>query len=263
LHGIKYKIIFTIALFIICKNVFGVEVVLPDTSGEAGTFISIPVIVSDLTGENITGFIIKIGFNKDIIKPLGVNKNGTLSSGFNVVMNEDTTIKDQIFVAAASSAPITGGGILINFEFEILPNASGTTSLIFNECLLESMSGSPSVQLKNGSITVGNIPSGVIEKDYRNDIPMIFKLYQNYPNPFNPETVIEYDLAEEGEISLKIFNILGQEVRNLINSQQYPGVYKVVWDGRDNLGLELTSGVYFYRISVNKYCEIRKLILVK
>jgi len=99
-------------------------------------------------------------------------------------------------------------------------------------------------------------------------LPKIYKLAQNYPNPFNSNTVISYQLPVTSEISLKIYNIAGQEVRALVDTRQKPGYYKIVWDGRDNNGNSVNSGIYFCRIEVQTslgtkdYIETRKMILV-
>jgi len=94
-------------------------------------------------------------------------------------------------------------------------------------------------------------------------VPEKFTLKQNYPNPFNSETTIEYGLPITSEVSLKIFNILGQEVRKLAYVSQKAGSYRVVWDGRDNQGQEVASGIYFYGISANKFNKIQKMIMLR
>lgn len=75
-----------------------------------------------------------------------------------------------------------------------------------------------------------------------------FKLSQNYPNPFNPSTTISYDIKGAQNVTLKIYNTLGQEVKTLVNTRQNAGNYKVQWDGKDNAGKSVASGVYIYRL---------------
>jgi hypothetical protein len=93
--------------------------------------------------------------------------------------------------------------------------------------------------------------------------PHNFKLYQNFPNPFNPNTSIKYELNKSGKISLKIYNILGQEVRTLINTKQSQGIHSVLWDGKNNHGQLVSSGVYLYRLEAGEFVKTRKMILVK
>lgn len=79
-----------------------------------------------------------------------------------------------------------------------------------------------------------------------------YQLMQNYPNPFNPTTRIEYRVAASARVTLKIYNILGQEIRTLVNALQEPGVYSIEWNGTDTRGAEVAGGVYFYRLEVSE-----------
>ena len=90
-----------------------------------------------------------------------------------------------------------------------------------------------------------------------------FLLAQNYPNPFNAETVIRYNIEREGGVSLSVFNLAGQQIRHLVRDLRAPGVYQSVWDGRDERGLEMASGVYIYRLQVGDLIEARKLLLLR
>ncbi|MCX6173124.1 MAG: T9SS type A sorting domain-containing protein, partial [Ignavibacteriales bacterium] len=96
-------------------------------------------------------------------------------------------------------------------------------------------------------------------------IPMTYSLYQNYPNPFNPSTVISYTLPEIARITLKIYDVLGREVKTLINGEQPAGVYKLSWNGNNNLGSKVASGIYIYRIEAGsgKFIQTKKMILLK
>jgi len=94
-------------------------------------------------------------------------------------------------------------------------------------------------------------------------IPTSYKLSQNFPNPFNPSTNIAYSLKASGHVELSIFNILGQEVRQLVNEQQSAGNYTAFWDGRDNTGTTVASGVYFYRITSGDFSDIKKMVMMK
>ncbi|MFC1564985.1 beta-propeller fold lactonase family protein [candidate division KSB1 bacterium] len=94
-------------------------------------------------------------------------------------------------------------------------------------------------------------------------IPDVFFLKQNYPNPFNPETIIEFGIPESGNVVLKIYNTLGQEVRTLVNKEHEAGVFKMRWDGTNNLGKRVASGVYIYRLSANNKTEIKKMLLIR
>ena len=90
-----------------------------------------------------------------------------------------------------------------------------------------------------------------------------FALSKNYPNPFNHSTIIQYSLFERQHLTLKIMNILGQEVATLVDTQQSPGEYTVSWNGQDRFGNEVNSSVYFYRIQTPNKIVTHKMLLAK
>jgi flagellar hook assembly protein FlgD len=94
-------------------------------------------------------------------------------------------------------------------------------------------------------------------------LPDAFSLSQNYPNPFNPETVIKYALPEDCHVELLIYNILGQKVKTLVDEYQDSGFRMVHWNGRDDKGNELASGVYFCKITAGKYVEVKKMTVLR
>ncbi len=96
-----------------------------------------------------------------------------------------------------------------------------------------------------------------------------YELHQNYPNPFNPQTTICYYLPDLGyqpaEVELKIYNILGELVTLLVSERQYPGIHRVVWDGKNDKGEDSASGIYFYRLKVSgiEFVRARKMVLLR
>ena|GEM_PF-2100985 len=95
------------------------------------------------------------------------------------------------------------------------------------------------------------------------EAPVIFKLNQNFPNPFNSSTTIEFSVPEAGHVSLTIYNIMGQKVTELISSNTEPGIHSVVWDGRDENGMSVSTGVYVSCLQMGNKSEIRKMTLFK
>ena len=93
--------------------------------------------------------------------------------------------------------------------------------------------------------------------------PYSFHLDQNYPNPFNPDTRIRYELPQSSQVILKIYNILGQEVRKLVDRFQIAGAYSVVWDGKNEAGQQLSSGAYIYTLQSGNERRWRKMLLLK
>ena len=91
------------------------------------------------------------------------------------------------------------------------------------------------------------------------EIPTEYSLSQNYPNPFNPSTTIQYSLPEAGDVTFRIYNLLGQEVKTVFNNvSQTAGTHKIVFRAS-----ELPSGIYFYSFRVNDFAQIKKMILMK
>ncbi|MBW7995439.1 MAG: T9SS type A sorting domain-containing protein [Candidatus Glassbacteria bacterium] len=97
-------------------------------------------------------------------------------------------------------------------------------------------------------------------------LPKAFSLAQNYPNPFNPSTTIGYAIPEENRlmgVKLNVFNLRGQLIRTLVDQEQGPGTYNVNWDGTDERGRQIGSGVYFYRLVAGDFVSTRKMVVLK
>jgi hypothetical protein len=92
--------------------------------------------------------------------------------------------------------------------------------------------------------------------------PSLFKLYQNYPNPFNSNTIINYELKRKSSVDLKVYDITGKEVITIFKGINNPGKYKVLWDGLDNAGKEVSSGIYLYQLKVEKHIKSKKMFLI-
>jgi hypothetical protein len=94
-------------------------------------------------------------------------------------------------------------------------------------------------------------------------VPQEFSLFQNYPNPFNPETEIKYALPKDCEVQLVIYNVLGQKVKVLVDEHQIAGYKNIHWNGRDDKGKEVASGVYFYKLQAGDFSRSRKMLLLR
>jgi hypothetical protein len=94
-------------------------------------------------------------------------------------------------------------------------------------------------------------------------LPTDYNLFQNYPNPFNPSTIISYSIPKTNKVSLVIYDMLGREIRTLVNEIQNAGVQNVTWDGRNKAGVKVSSGTYIYRIEAGDFHMAKKMILLK
>jgi hypothetical protein len=115
--------------------------------------------------------------------------------------------------------------------------------------------------LKEAKIDISDLLTAVDETETQ--LPQEFILHQNYPNPFNPVTTIKFSVPHTSYLNLKIFDLLGREVKDLLNDEVRPGIHTIQWDGTDNNGQKVTSGIYIYKLSSNNFTSIKKLLLLK
>jgi hypothetical protein len=117
------------------------------------------------------------------------------------------------------------------------------------------------IHLKKILAFLGNLtdePTGVNPTGYA------YSLSQNYPNPFNPTTTINYTLRDQSDVSLRIYNVAGQLIRRLVEATKTPGeVHTATWDGRNDAGQPVSSGVYFYKLAAGGYVQTKKMVLLK
>ncbi len=106
-------------------------------------------------------------------------------------------------------------------------------------------------------------PVGIEDEAPNPTYPTSFTLYQNYPNPFNPETNIVFSVSQNTHAKVEVFTILGQKVRTVFDGKVTVGTHTVKWDGRDDYGRAVASGIYFYKLSVDKQTQTRKMILMR
>jgi hypothetical protein len=110
------------------------------------------------------------------------------------------------------------------------------------------------------TVEVVGTTTGVTKGDA---LPQTFELAQNYPNPFNPTTRIVFGLPRDGTVSIVIYNVLGQKVRTLINEARTAGRYEVNWDGRDEHGMPVGTGLYLYRLEAGQFSLVQKMLMLK
>ena len=94
-------------------------------------------------------------------------------------------------------------------------------------------------------------------------IPATFNLSQNYPNPFNPSTTISYSVPQNVRVKIIIYDMLGREVKTLVNAEQSAGVHQAVWNGDNNYGSKVASGTYIYRAVMGDNVSVKKMLLLK
>ena len=165
-----------------------------------------------------------------------------------IVSDGQITVANGLYNGTA----VSGGGDAVQFVFRVLREFEDNARFEIADGLVFDPS-----QLQNPAVV-----AGVLELQ---STPREFALHQNFPNPFNPDTTIKYDLAESADVTLQIYNVLGQVVRTLVASEaQNAGRYQIRWNGMDDRGVPVSSGIYFYQISADgKFSDVRKLMLLK
>jgi len=114
--------------------------------------------------------------------------------------------------------------------------------------------------LKDGK---GNAWSYTLTVKASSSLPIKTELYENSPNPFNPTTTIRFAIKDTGPVNLAVYNSLGQKVRVLADGPRSAGLHAVMWDGRDEAGRSVSSGVYFCRMQAGKYQQTRKMLFAR
>jgi hypothetical protein len=162
--------------------------------------------------------------------------------------NQDFSVDLSSFTLAA------GMGQMINISFT--PTQAG-----IREGFIRIVSNDPMRDTLD--VYVRGIGEGITGIGEKLGIPTKYAVSQNYPNPFNPSTTIYYELPRPSEVKLEVYNLLGQNVRTLINARQEAGRHQIVWDGKNDFGSPVASGIYIYRFQAGAYSKIMKMILMK
>jgi hypothetical protein len=158
--------------------------------------------------------------------------------------------KVTLMNAVINGDAATGDGSIVTVTFRVLSEFEDNARFEIAEGLVFDPKGLANPVVTLGALNVETTPTE-------------FSLLQNYPNPFNPETTIRYNLAETANVQLRIYNIVGQVVRTLVGERQAAGRYQVRWNGTDDRGVAVSSGIYFYQISAGKFQDVKRLMLLK
>lgn len=172
---------------------------------------------------------------------------------------EDAIISGAIIAVGAAIQGAAAAGIdLASAIDDSDHNFDGTNGrLIFevgNQCI-------PDMQTRVVTARFSN--ADVLEVAEEDALPAEFALHQNYPNPFNPSTSINFDIPESGNVTLTVWNMLGEQVRTLVASNMTMGSHSVQFDGLDDAGTSLATGIYLYRIEMSRFSATKKMLLMK
>jgi hypothetical protein len=230
----------------------GLELKLASARVLPGQPVQVDVTVSDAVDLKGYGFTLTYDAQKfELVEVTPGDDNLLTQGGVTPVFLEVTGPgKVQVANAISGEGSVAGSGTVAQFVF----NVKGE----FDDAVR--------FEIDNGILIDGDrLLNPVLTLDVLEiqTTPTEFALRQNYPNPFNPETTIKFDLAESGQVELRIYNMVGQVVRTLVDENQAAGRYSIRWDGRDDRGLTVSSGIYFYSLRADKFRAVKKLMLLK
>jgi hypothetical protein len=213
-------------------------------------------------GQNVERFLLRNKGNSNHwigITPEGVTNNwGGIGARVKVVSGSLSMIRDI-------QAGAGGGGAngYLRGQFGLGSNASVDSVIVFwPNGLVDRTTDIPAGVDRYYRFVEGQglVVVGIEDEGIR---PLVYSLSQNYPNPFNPTTTIKYKLPQMSDVKLVIYNILGQKVRTLIKRQVEAGAHSVVWDGHNDSGIQVATGVYIYRFEAGDFVRTKKMMLLK
>lgn len=236
----------------------GIEVRLSGGGGTPG-FLSAPLRIEMNNAQPVKGLQFNIADANDYLTLETVEAVGR-GTEFTFVGNEvdgDAMILGVNFDGEEIPA---GTGAILELTFQIASDAPmGDLNISVTDLIVATQGGVPLPS--NSEDYVFPLTVGVEDEL---ELPTAFELKQNYPNPFNPTTTISYSIPEASEVQVGIFNLLGQEVRSLATGEHQPGVYTAIWDGLNENGVRVESGVYIYRMSSSAgFTATKKLVMLK
>lgn len=239
-------------LEIIVADMAGNLFVLDNSSNNWGSFpvntgyaIESTPILADM---NIDG-------NQDII----FGDNEGLLHSMNISGNQTPNFPLQLHGGAITASPA-----IMSIDGSSRPDILVPSGNKYNCIDYKRAIGSVSWGFYKGNIRrSGNSFDMLSYEEIPEDIALVTELRGNYPNPFNPDTTIRFSLANDSNVRLVIYNIRGQQVKDLVNEKMEKGLHNIMWDGTDDRGRNVGSGVYFYRLDSEEYRATRKMMMIK
>jgi hypothetical protein len=219
----------------------------------------------DLTGKTLTHGLYNWSTGVTVAAA-GVTISGTSSDVWIFQIAQNLTVANGAIVT------LSGGALASNVFWQVAGQvALGTTAAMKGIILCQTGIAISTGASLNGralaqtavTLDANTVTNPATETAVKNGLaPLKFTLYQNYPNPFNPSTRIQYSLEKAAQVSLKVYNLIGNEVATLVNDRQEAGNYSVSF-GTSKGTLGLSSGVYFYRLEAGSFVSTKKFILLK
>ena len=217
---------------------------------------TVDITIEIAESHQMSAFGLDLGYPAEILSFVKASATGLTENWQNWAAQEN--VNGVVTIGGFQQQPVQSDDAtqLVTMTFQVKENASEAGELwLFNlkDDLAAATTQSAAIHLKNKLAPAA---------DTKNT-PDDYALAQNHPNPFNPATRIHYQLPEATFVELVIFNTLGQKIRTLVSSQQTAGFHQIEWDGRNEAGLAVPSGLYFYRFQTDKFLEMKKMLLMR
>jgi len=191
----------------------------------------------------------------------------TLTSGSST---NDATLP-LIFTSSEATTDFSEGDITVTNG--ALSNFTASSSTVYTAIFTPTANGEATIDVATNTFTdaAGNDNTAAIQYTWTYVVlsinsellPEVFALHQNYPNPFNPVTSLRYDLPENSLVNITIYDMMGREVKTLVNQTQDAGYKSVVWNATNDYGRPVSAGIYLYQIQAGKYISTKKMVLLK
>ncbi len=223
------------------------NIVFPIIGGTAGT----PALVLS----SVDLFFGNVAISDHAIRPITITNNGDVVMIGTITGNNEFTI-----------AP-TGTDGEAQLSYHIQAGQSATYDIIFTPAEILTYNQQITITSDDPAHQTNIInvmgQGSLVGNDDSHALPTITSLLGNYPNPFNPSTTISFSLKEKTKVKLEVYNVLGQKVRTLVEKDLPAGMNQVNWNGVDNSGRSVSSGVYFMRMEAGRYSSTKKMIMIK
>lgn len=222
----------------------------------AGQTLEVPVMIDMPAGAvRLGSYTASLTWNPQVLEFVGYG--GGAARGFeSPLVNSSDAPAGKLVFAQANPKGAEGSLHILNARFKVIAS-SGSSDLNLNFLAMAS-AGAFIDLLPYVDIAGDESPEPVVA-----EIPQSYLLGQNYPNPFNPETSIHYDIPKAGLVHIAIYNVLGQQIRELVNRNEAAGSYEIVWNGKSDDSNAVPSGVYILRMRSGNFVADRKLLLLK
>lgn len=273
-----YGIIMFALVLLVCTSVYAAEtnslMAAKEIAGNDAGRIVVPLELNNSVA--MTAMDLPLQFSEGVTLE-EVTFEGTRSEGFDFkyakIDNTENTVVIGLIPTIDGEEPdlAPGNGPIANLVFSVdntldidaidittieMEEPNHSLMLIYNE-MVDGVPHSMSLTPDFEGVYLA------ISDPMSNILPESFTLAQNAPNPFNPQTRIDYDIPKATNVRLEVYNVLGQHVNTLVDGFQEAGSKSVIWNGRDNSGASVSSGVYFYRIEAGDFSMTRKMMMLK